>query len=274
VTPLYRYALTALLCCSTLAAADLKIKSRETLNLGGNTRTTENARTVYFQGPRARDEWSFGKNAGGLITITQCDLKRVITVLGGNQCVVVSLEGGDSCLAKPEEPAPLADGKSSAPHKGGVATVTNTTTDTGERQEMFGYETRHLKTSSVWVSTPDACNRLDDKIEADGWYAELSPNPECEREVDRAMACFPQDDTGCVDRVVLQGDDGSMGLYAMKSTVTHTSKTLKMVITNEVVEVTSTTLDPSLFEMPPGCRVAESGNRVPHPSRTGKVSAP
>ena len=76
-----------------------------------------------------------------------------------------------------------------APRKGGVVTITRNVTDTGERQDMFGYKARHIKTSMIMESTPDACNQSHMKMETDGWYADLSAEFSCADESYRAMAC-------------------------------------------------------------------------------------
>ena len=258
MTRIYLYALTVSLSCSSLVAADLKIKTRITTKMPENTAPMTMDGTLYIKGARMRDELSFGSGMGGIINITQCDQKRIITVLGGNQCTIISLEHADRCVSMPGETAQSADGKSAVRHKGGVVTTTRTSIDTGERQQMFGFEARHIKSSLVSESTPDACDHLDGKVEADGSYAKLLPELSCEQEVARAMNCPAVSQPGCGDRVVMKGDDASDGLYPMKSTATHTSKKGKIITTNEVVELTTTTLDPSLFEMPAGCRVIES----------------
>jgi len=258
LTRIYLYALAVSLSCASLAAADLKIKTRTTTKMPETTAPMTMDSTLYIKGARMRDEGSFGSGMGGIINITQCDKKRIITVLGGKQCTIISLEHADRCVSMPGDTPPSAESKSAGPQTGGVVTTTRTSTDTGERQQMFGFEARHIKWSSVSESTPDACDHLDGKSEGDGWYAKLWPELSCEQDVARAMNCPAVSQRGCGDRVVLKGDEASGGLYPMKETATHTSKMGKIITTNEVVEVTTTTLDPSLFEMPVGCRVIES----------------
>src|SRR5664279_6393284 len=88
------YSLAVLICCSTFASADLKIKTRTTV-MGHSTEST-----VYIKGPRERTEMSFGGH-GGSATIMQCDQKRIITI-SGNQCSVISTGGSEtSCPAMP-----------------------------------------------------------------------------------------------------------------------------------------------------------------------------
>ena len=76
----------ALICFSTIASADLKIKTRTTVM--GHTSES----TVYIKGARERTETSFGGH-GGAVSIIQCDQKRMITI-NGNQCMVMSMGGG------------------------------------------------------------------------------------------------------------------------------------------------------------------------------------
>ena len=73
-------------------------------------------------------------------------------------------------------------------------------TDTGERQEMFGYKARHIKTTMMMESTPDACNQSHMKMEADGWYADLSAGFSCSDESYRSLACGGGK-RGCADRI-------------------------------------------------------------------------
>ena len=175
----------ALVCFSTLASADLKIKTRTTV-MGHSTEST-----VYIKGGRQRTETSFGGH-GGSVSIIQCDQKRMITVTG-DQCMVIPMGGGESsCPATPNMGAmarEMAGGESTPPRKGGVVTITRTSTDTGERQDMFGYKARHIKSSMAMESSPDACNQSHMKMEMDGWYADLSAGFSCGDESYRALAC-------------------------------------------------------------------------------------
>src|ERR1035438_9560509 len=144
VTRLSRYCSAlaiAVVCLSTIASADIKIKTRTTV-MGHSTEST-----VYIKGPRQRNEMSYGGH-GGAVSIIQCDQKRMIT-LAGDQCMVMSMGVGEtSCPATPNMGAMMrgmGKGEPETPRKGGVVTITRTSTDTGERQDMFGYKARHIK---------------------------------------------------------------------------------------------------------------------------------
>ncbi|HEY4934887.1 MAG TPA: hypothetical protein VII23_25235 [Terriglobales bacterium] len=240
---------------STLASADLKIKTRTTM-MGHSTEST-----VYIKGGRERTEMSFGGH-GGAVTIMQCDQKRIITI-SGNQCSVISTGGNEtSCPAMPNMRAmgrENAEAEPVAPRKGGVVTITRNSTDTGERQDMFGYKARHIKTSMIMESTPDACNQSHMKMETDGWYADLSAGFSCADESYRAMACGGMGGgrAQCNDRIVMKGGGGGAMGYPLKQTTTIMSEHGNFTTTTEVIELTNATLEAPLFDMPPGCKVTD-----------------
>ena len=237
---------------STLASADLKIKTRTTV-MGHATEST-----VYIKGPRERTEMSFGGH-GGSVTIMQCDQKRIVTIMG-NQCSVINTGGGETSC--PTMPNMRAMGRENAeaepPRKGGVVTITRNSTDTGERQDMFGYKARHIKTSMIMESSPDACNKSNVKMETDGWYADLSAGFSCADESYRSMACGGMGGrTSCNDRIVMKGGGSAAMGYPLKQTTTIMSEHGNFTTTTEVVELTNTTLEAPLFDMPPGCKVMD-----------------
>ncbi len=250
----YFSALTiGLICFSSIASADLKIKTRTTV-MGHTTEST-----VYIKGARERNEMSYGGH-GGAVSIMQCDQKRMITITG-NQCMVMSMGGGEeSCPTMPSMGAlarGMAGGEPTPPRKGGVVTITRTSTDTGERQDMFGYKARHIKSSMQLESSPDACNQSHMKMEMDGWYADLSAGFSCADDSYRSLACGGGGKHGCTDRIVVKsGGGGALG-YPLKQTMTMTSDQGTFTTTTEVVELTNTSLDAPLFEMPPGCKVMD-----------------
>jgi hypothetical protein len=257
VTSLSRYPLflaAVVICLLTPASADLKIKTRTTM-MGRSTEST-----VYIRGPRQRTEMSFGGH-GGAVTIMQCDQKRMITV-SGNQCSVMQMGGSEtSCPVTPSlrnMGRENAEADATPPRKGGVVTITRNVTDTGEHQEMFGYKARHIKTSMLMESTPDACNQSHMKMEMDGWYADLSAGFSCGDESYRALACGGMGGRAqCNDRIVLKGGGSAEMGYPLKQTMTVSSEHGTFTTTTEVVELTNATLEAPLFDMPPGCKVTD-----------------
>ena len=250
------YTLVVLLCVSSLASADLKIKTRTTV-MGHTTESTVYISTVYIKGPRQRTEMNFGGH--GTVSIMQCDQKRLITI-NGDQCMVMSMGGGEtSCPAMPNLAAMARGGAANeTPRKGGVLTITRTADDTGERQDMLGYKARHIKTSMTMESSPDACNQSHTKMEIDGWYADLSAGFSCADESYRSLACGGgKGARGCNDKIVLKGSGSSAMGYPLKQTTTVVSEQGTFTTSTEVVEVTNASLDAPLFEMPSGCRVMD-----------------
>ena len=243
-----------LLSFSTLASADLKIKTRTTL-MGHATEST-----VYMKGARMRTETSFGGRASS-VSIMQCDQKRMVTVMG-NQCMVMPMGGsGESaCPATPSMGSMMKGafgGQPEAPKKGGVLTITRNSTDTGERQDMFGYKARHVRTTMVMESSPDACNQSHMKMEIDGWYADLSAGFTCGDESYKAMACSGGGKRGCMDRIVMKGSGGGAMGYPLKQTMTTVSEQGTLTMTTEVVELTNAPADAALFDPPAGCQTMD-----------------
>ncbi len=264
------YSLILLLCCSTLASADLKIKTRTTV-MGHSSEST-----VYIKGARERSEMSFGGH-GSAVSIMQCDQKRMVTI-SNDQCMVMPLGGSEmSCPVTPNMAAMgrgTDEREAAAPRKGGVVTITRTATDTGERQDMFGYKARHIRSSMTMESSPDACNQSHMKMETDGWYADLA-NFSCAEESYRAFACGgPGAKRGCQDRVVMKGGGGASMGYPLKQTTSITMGQGTYTTTTEVVELTNATLDAPLFDMPPGCKVTEMPGAAPSTDSSEAKAAP
>ncbi len=260
------YSFLFLLCISTFASADLKIKTRTTV-MGHSTEST-----VYIKGSRERTEMSFGGRAAS-VSILQCDQKRMVTVAGG-RCMVMPF-GGDqsSCPAMPDMRGMGKDDGEGAGRKGGVVTISRTSTDTGERQEMFGYKARHIRSTMMMESTPDACNQSNMKMEMDGWYADLA-NFSCGDESFRAMACGGVGGKrGCNDRIVMKGNGGALG-YPLKQTMTMTTPQGTFTTTTEVIELTNTTLDAPLFDAPPDCNVSNPADAAGSAPAGGAAAAP
>lgn len=267
------YAVLAVLLFSTFASADLKIKTRTTV-MGHTTEST-----VYIKGARQRTEMSVG-GRGGVVNLMQCDQKKMITITG-NQCMVIPMGGSEtSCPATPNLAAMMRGAAGDTPRKGGVVTITRTASDTGERQEMFGYKARHIRSTMTMESSPDACNQSHMKMEIDGWYADLSASFSCGDESYRAMACGGgAGGRGCNDRIVMKGGGSAAPGFPLKQTMTMTSEQGTFTTTTEVVELTNASLEAPMFDMPPGCRVMDmsamiGGAGAAKPSEAAPEPAP
>ena len=142
---------------------------------------------------------------------------------------------------------------------------------------MFGYKARHIKTTMMMESTPDACNQSHMKMETDGWYADISAEFSCAEDSYRAMAC----NTGgggrahCSDRIVMKGGGGAALGYPLKQTMTMSSPQGNFTTTTEVVELTNANLEAPLFDAPPGCKVTDmSAMTGAAPSQPAPAHAP
>src|SRR5437868_11917257 len=123
-----------LILLSIFASADSKIKTKHSV-MGHSTEST-----VYIKGSRERNEMAAMGMGPALVTLTQCDQKRIVTINPqANTCMVMPL-GGDASAETASSPAAPASGG-----KGGVITFNITTVDTGERQKLLGLNVRHIK---------------------------------------------------------------------------------------------------------------------------------
>lgn len=230
-----------LLCVAAAAAvarADVKIKTRQT----AQGQTTENA--TYIKGKRSRTEMSGGQ----MITIQQCDLRRDIQIMPQAKAYTIrSYNTGEAAHATTQAAGSQPVGVT----KGGVITSTVTTRDTGERKQMFGYTARHIITTIETKSSPDACTPMDSKMETDGWYIDAAFALDCD--IERASAYhMPQQRSDCQDRYETKTIGAAKRGYPVWEKMTGFDKdgreSFSMV--NEVVELSQSTLNASLFDAP------------------------
>ena len=244
---------TTLAFLSAAASADLKIKTRTTV-MGHSTEST-----VYIKGgrERTRDELRRPRWRGHHYAVrSEAHDHHQRRPLHGH------VDGWGRNLLSANFPSLRnhgtgnREGAEAPARKGGVITVSRSSTDTGERQEMFGYKARHIKTSMVMESSPDACNQSHMKMETDGWYADLSAAFSCGDESYRSLACggMGRRGGGCTDRIVVKGGGGGALGYPLKQTTTMVTEQGTFTTTTEVLEIANATLDAPLFEVPPGCR--------------------
>ena len=230
-----------LLTISGIASADTKIKSRQTS--GGQT--YEN--TSYIKGKRQRSE----TNNGQMILLQQCDLRRNIQIVPQANAYIIQPY---------DEPATTSAASSTtaqpgAMKKGGVVTSTVTTRDTGERKQMLGYTARHIITTMVTDSSPDACSPIKSKMEIDGWYIDAAFALDCD--VSQAYKSYrPQSAAGCQDRYETKQIGMAKKGFAVweKTTMFGQDGAESFSTVNEVVEFSQATLDASLFDIPAGYR--------------------
>ena len=134
---------------------DFKITIKQSMGSGQDMQST-----TMIKGLRERSETSMpGMPAGmsaGMVTITECDLKRTIQVNDrARKYMITPMDSGDNETAAPATSGGRSSGGPS--RRGGIVTMSINTVDTGERKEIFGFTARHLKQTMSSESSPEAC---------------------------------------------------------------------------------------------------------------------
>jgi hypothetical protein len=231
----------ALVAGVSIARADVLVKSRQT----AAGQTYENQ--IMIKGKRQRTESMNGQ----MITIQQCDLRRDLLLMPASMVYTVTRYDQ---TATPQRNANF-NGPVAPVSKGGVVTMTVTSRDTGERKQMFGYTARHLISTMVMQSSPDACNQVNTKMEIDGWYIDATFALECD--INRnAYAGAQGSNGGCQDRYETKQVGAVKRGFAVweKTTMYGPNGAESFTSTNEVVDISQTTLDAALFDVPAGYR--------------------
>ena len=233
--------IACLMLMTGVVSADTKVKLRQTS--GGQT--MEN--TSYIKGKRQRTEM----NNGQMVSIQQCDLRRNIQIMPQAQAYIIQ-PYDDATTATTDTKSTVAP--NNATTKGGVVTSTVTSKDTGERKQMFGYTARHIITTMVTDSSPDACSTSKSKMEIDGWYIDAAFALDCGSP--NYSASGAQAKGGCRDRYVTKNVGTAKRGYPVweKTTMFDDNGNPTYSTVNEVIEFSQATLDPSLFEAPAGYR--------------------
>jgi hypothetical protein len=226
----------------TASAQNYKIKQRMTMS--GQTMES----TVYVKGSRQRTEsGGFMGMASDVATIQQCDLKRNVQVNDKKRLYFIDpFAAADDVDVAPARP--VAGGKTV---KGGTVTMTTSIVDTGERKQMFGLTARRIKTSMTMKSSPDACTKVDNAMETDGWYVDL-PQFSCPVDFRNSqMAAMRDTNRGCEDRMIVKSTGTAKLGFPLELTQKMMSGgTQSFTQTIETLEFTKAALEDSLFNVP------------------------
>ena len=221
------------------AFADVKIKSKQTMS----GQSYEN--TTYIKGKRQRTEMM----NGAMINITQCDLRRGVQVNPNTKTYMVNpfTVSTETTTTK----AATTTDKNGVVQAGGTVTTTVTTKDTGERKQMFGYTARHLIITMEMVSSADACNKTNTKMETDGWYIDFETQFDCGDSASYS-GYNSRSKASCQDKYVMKTNGTAKRGYPVyeKMTMFDGSGKETMSYVNEVVELSKATLEASLFDVP------------------------
>ena len=231
---------------ATVANADTTVKIRQTT--GGQT--YENS--TYIKGKRQRSE----TNGGQMITITQCDLRRNLQLMPMTKTYMVQPYDDPSSSTGAAATASGRPPLQQPAKKGGLVTSTVTTRDTGERKQMFGYTARHIITTMVMDSSPDACSTVKTKMEIDGWYIDATFALDCDLGHNYTPYRPHMNAGGCQDRYETKQIGTAKKGFAVweKTTMFGPNGAESFSTLNEVIEFSQATLDAGLFEAPPDYR--------------------
>jgi hypothetical protein len=235
--------------------ADIKITYKVTMPGGMQSEST-----TMIKGVRERSEQRMGYGMD-MVNLTQCDLRRTIQLSDNTKKYIITpMDDGDSSevTAAPAAPATTPSGGPS--RRGGVITSVMTSTDTGERKEMFGFTARHVKTSIRMESSPDACNPLSQHIERDGWYIDLNFGLNCEAGGGRPPMMGRPARPNCMDRFRSRRvGTGRTGFPLIETTIIYDQKDQGQTrMTKEVTDLSRQPLDAALFDVPAGYTQANS----------------
>jgi hypothetical protein len=229
---------------NTTTDNDIKIRVRTVME-GQSYESTQ-----YIKGARERNEMSIGQ---GFVSLTQCDLQRTVQINDQAKTYMIqsmndggATPGAQTDGSKPQPPAQPQQ------KRGGIVTMVNTITDTGERKEMFGFTARHIKTSMASESTPEACNQDKTRMETDGWYIDLNYGLDCQTRAAQAQS-RAYGRTQCQDEYRYKNiGSGKLGFPLDSITTMFNADGARTVIRREVIELSRATLEASLFDIPAG----------------------
>ena len=234
------------------AFADVKIKTRQTMS------GQSSEYTVYIKGKRQRSEQSSG--GAQMVSITQCDLKRDVRLMPEAQTFMIDQWETAASVAPTTT---TTASQTQAVTKGGVITVTTTIKDTGERKQMFRYTAKRILTTIEYDSSPDACNTNNGKMQIDGWYIDAEFALNCLN--DRyANGYQSKSEGGCRDRYEMKNVGAAKKGYAVSEKMTMFDDAGKESYTmlSEVLELSKTTLDAALFDVPSGYREVKDSTEL------------
>ncbi len=246
--------------CTSVAAADVKIKSKQTMS----GQTYEN--TTYIKGKRQRSETM----SGMMINLTQCDLRRGVQLNSQTKTYIVN---GFADAGQPTEKSTAVVDKNGVVQAGGRVTTTITMKDTGERKQMFGFTARHLIITMETVSSPDACNKTSTKMQTDGWYIDTEFALDCDYGVQNYNS-YSVKGGGCKDKYDIKTIGTAKRGYPVyeKMTMFDESGKESFSMLSEVVELSKATLEASMFDIPADYREVQDASQM-HASASSMSSS-
>jgi hypothetical protein len=231
---------------------DLMIKTR---HISGDWLSQVN--TLYLKGARERTEIVTEKSARGdsmnLGQILQCDKKRVF-----------QLNEGDKIYASSEikdwfEPLANEPPVSLTQTPGAEVTMTIDSIDTGQRRQFEHYTARHVRIEIRVEPSPGASTPASVE-ETDGWYIDF-PGFGCQDQSSSNFGWVAASNGSRQDRLQIKWLGKATRGYPIEESSIKTEGENKRLSRIDLLEISEAVLNPSIFELPAGYRLAlQTGN--------------
>jgi hypothetical protein len=260
---------------------------RMTVQIGFDTaRSNKNGSqyTSYIEADRKRTEYQNstggGMHADGtsdmrpgprLASITRCDLGQTFDLnLEDREYVVFPYPSQP--LTKTEIAARDLPVQRKFDSAAPTVRIETTTVDTGERKKLFGHLARHVIT--IWKQTLLAGSHAEpQETETDGWYIDLDTSITCDLRWPGGKRSHAHLRPGLALEKYEFVDKGNAEtglaverkIRSLRTLKTSNGTKTEIAYTSElrIAEFTVGTLDPALFEIPPGFRKVDDINRYP-----------
>jgi hypothetical protein len=234
--------------------SDVKIRQKMTTGSDGQAVET----VMYLKGSRMRNEMA--STGMSMSTVRQCDLKRTIMINDKARKYFIMPDSSDGASGDGGMTPVVANMPRTETRRGGVVTLTNTITDTGERKQMFGFTARRIKTSTVKEASPDACDKGNNKVETDGWYIDFEFEFYCPSERNKAETPGVTRRPDCADEIRTRSiGKAKLGFPLLTTTTVYgPDGEVTGTVTNEVMELSRAPLSGELFDVPAGYTLAKN----------------
>ena len=237
--------IVALCSVAVAAASDLKYTQKA---MGFSS-------TIYVKGKQERRDMNMmGMDVS---TILSCPKKQTITL--NNKCKLYYITPMDENAPAMTMPAGGPGmGRGGPPRQGGLVVVESEIRDTGERQQMFGMTARHIMMKMSMDAKEGSCHPGQTNMEMDEWVVDIAnAQVSCAVKPTAAPPMMPPARGGCQDKYEMKSK-GS----AMTAKQGFPVKLSMGQMTMEVTDLSTATLDQSVFEIPAGYKQASSEQEV------------
>jgi hypothetical protein len=217
---------------SSLAFADLKLTNRMTS--GGQTLTS----TVLMKDGKVRTETKLSGRS--LVGIQDCQHHQIVSMNDATKAFLIT----------DLDESPLTERAArSTPATTIVMKVTEQ--DTGEHKDFFGHFARHIKGTIDARGGEGACH-VDSHASTDGWYIDLPEYESCtpaDRQIlrDRVLSS-----SNCSAHITVNSSGVEQPGYPVLVDMTFRGDNGDVTVHQETTELSSSTVEPALFEVPGG----------------------